>query len=82
MADDPCATLAALQAAKISLLTGQQTTRVKIENFEVYYSQIDGAALDAAIMKYDGLCAKSTHQKPRRFAIRAGTPWYFRRFIR
>jgi hypothetical protein len=82
MADDPCATLAALQAAKIGLLTGQQTTRVKIENFEVYYSQIDGAALDAAIMKYDGLCAKSQHKKSPRYAIRAGTPWYFRRFIR
>jgi hypothetical protein len=82
MADDPCATLAALQAAKISLLTGQQTTRVKIENFEVYYSQIDGAALDAAIMKYEGLCAKSQHKKPTRYAIRAGHPWYFRPFIR
>jgi hypothetical protein len=78
MADDPCATLAALQAAKIRLLTGQQNTRVKIENFEVGYSAIDGAALDAAILKYDALCAKSQNKKPARFAIRAGS----RRFIR
>jgi hypothetical protein len=72
MADDPCATLAALQAAKINLLTGQNAQMVRIENFQVNYQAVDMAALDSAILKYDALCAASQDKRPRRYAIRAG----------
>lgn len=69
---DPCATLVALQRARIQLLSGQQIVRLKIENVETQYAPVDLAALEGLIMKYDGLCSASKGGRPKRFAMKMG----------
>jgi hypothetical protein len=69
---DPCITLANLRQAQLDILTGARTSRVRIENYEVVYSEADMAALDRAIMKYDQLCAQQSGGKSRRYAMRGG----------
>lgn len=71
--ENPCEILAALQKARLDLMTGQRQVSVSLEGFSVTYSDKgDIASLDAAITRYDGLCAKARGQRPRRYAARAG----------
>ena len=77
--ENPCEILAALQKARLDLITGQRQIRVKIEGFEVFYSDQSAIpSLDAMIQRYDALCAKAQGKGPRRFAMRAGQ--MFRRY--
>lgn len=71
--EDPCATLAKLNAARLAILTGGGTpTRVRLEGFEVEYTAASIGQLDSAISRYDTLCRQQTGGKPRRFAIGSG----------
>jgi hypothetical protein len=69
---DPCATLAALQSARVALLSGQRVMSVSIEGFSIQYGAGDMNALERAISNYDELCRKATGANPRRFAIGSG----------
>lgn len=69
---DPCATFAALQAARIALLSGQRVQSVSIEGFTVVYGATDMSALERAITQYDELCRRGSGRAPRRFAIGSG----------
>ena len=78
-AENPCETLALLQKARLDLVTGQRQVSVTMEGFSVTYSDRgDMPSLDAAILRYDALCAKAHGKGPRRFAMRAGQ--MFRRY--
>jgi hypothetical protein len=71
--ENPCDVLASLRAARLDLLTGRRQVSVRMEGFEVSYSdKSDMPSLDAAIQSYEGLCAKAQGKRPRRFAMRAG----------
>ncbi|HEU0115322.1 MAG TPA: hypothetical protein VFQ80_11625 [Thermomicrobiales bacterium] len=70
--EDPCTTLAKLNAARLAILTGQTMSLVRIEGFEVRYTAASINELDNAIGYYDQLCRQSTGKKPRRFAIGSG----------
>jgi len=78
-AENPCEILASLQKARLDLLTGQRQIRVKLEGYEVFYSDQSAIpALEAAIQRYDALCARAQGKPARRFAMRAGQ--MFRRY--
>lgn len=73
LAENPCEILATLVKARLDLLTGGRQVRVKMEGYEVEYSdRSDIGLLDAMIQRYDALCAQAQGKRPRRFAIRAG----------
>lgn len=77
MADDPCAILAELEAARRKIITGggekviRSRSAAGVER-EVHYHAANLPALDADIRRYRDLCESARGNRSPRFAITAG----------
>lgn len=75
-AEDPCAVLAELEAAKRKIITGGQATRVAFRSGDlerdVRFGQANLTELNAEIRKYDSLCRAQRGELPRRNMVRGG----------
>lgn len=67
---DPCAILAALEQARVDILTGRQIVRLRVENVERQFTASSMSDLNAAISQYQVKCNRALGLTPNRYAIR------------